>query len=443
MTNYKIGLVSLGCDKNRIDSELILGKISEKNQIVTDPKEADIIIINTCGFIESSKQESIDTILEMVEYKKNNCKMIIATGCLTQRYSEELHNLIPEIDIMLGVNNYDDLESYIDSFLNNKNKICKCTYSDLSINEGKRILTTKNHVAYIRISEGCSNFCTYCIIPKIRGKYRSRNIEGILEEAKSLAAMGVKELILVGQDTSIYGIDIYKKNKLHELLRELSKIEGIEWIRLLYSYPEGITDELIKEMESNKKVCKYIDIPIQHISNTVLKRMNRRTSKELIIENINKMRSEIQGVSLRTSIIVGFPGESAEEFNELKEFVKDIKFDNLGVFQYSQEDNTPAAKMKEQVNEETKEKRREELMLIQQKISKEKNKNKIGNKYKVIVEGHNGEYWIGRNYEMAPEIDGAILFKCDKILNIGYFIDVLIVDTLEYDLIGVVCDESC
>lgn len=443
MTNYKIGLVSLGCDKNRIDSELILGKISEKNQIVTDPKEADIIIINTCGFIESSKQESIDTILEMVEYKKNNCKMIIATGCLTQRYSEELQDLIPEIDIMLGVNNYDDLESCIDSFLNDKNRICKCAYSDLSINEGKRILTTNKHIAYIRISEGCSNFCTYCIIPKIRGRYRSRNIEAILEEAKSLVAMGVKELILVGQDTSIYGIDIYKENKLHELLKELSKIEGIQWIRLLYSYPEGITDDLIKEMESNKKVCNYIDIPIQHISNTVLKRMNRRTSKELIIKNINKMRSGIQGVCLRTSIIVGFPGESAEEFNELKEFVKDIKFDNLGVFKYSQEDNTPAAIMKEQVDEETKEKRRDELMLIQQEISKEKNKNKIGNKYKVIVEGYNDKYWIGRNYEMAPEIDGAILFKCDKILNIGYFTDVLIVDTLEYDLIGVVCDESC
>ncbi|KYH29873.1 MULTISPECIES: 30S ribosomal protein S12 methylthiotransferase RimO [Clostridium] len=445
MAKYKVGLISLGCDKNRIDSELLLGKLNEKNEIVNDPNKADILIVNTCGFIESAKQESIDAIIEMADYKKKNCRMLIATGCLTQRYSEELHKLIPEIDIMLGVNEYANIQKYIDNFFNaNKNKICVCDYSDISINEGKRILTTKSHTAYIRISEGCDNLCTYCIIPKIRGKYRSRSIESIVSEANELVSMGVKEIILVGQDTSVYGVDLYKENKLHELIRAISKIENLEWIRVLYTYPEEITDKFIDEIANNNKVCKYLDIPIQHISNSVLKRMNRKSSKELITNNINKMRSLINGLVLRTSLIVGFPGETEEEFNELKEFVKNIKFDNLGVFKYSQEEDTPAARMDNQVSEEIKDNRLEEIMMIQQGISKEKNKHKIGKIYKVIVEGkENGDYWFGRSYEMAPEIDGAIFFKCDKILNIGDFIDVLITDALEYDLIGVVYHESC
>ncbi|AYF54821.1 30S ribosomal protein S12 methylthiotransferase RimO [Clostridium novyi] len=442
MNTYKIGLISLGCDKNRIDSELLLGKLNENNEIVNNPNEADIIIVNTCGFIETSKQESIDTIIEMAQYKDKNCKMIIATGCLTQRYSKELQQLIPEIDIMLGVNDYANIQDYIDEFFENKNKICKCKYSDVSINEGKRILTTDKHVAYIRISEGCDNFCTYCIIPKIRGKYRSRSIDSIVKEAKELSAMGVKELILVGQDTAIYGRDIYSENKLPDLIRAISEIESIEWIRVLYTYPEEITDELIEEIKNNDKVCNYLDIPIQHVSNTVLKRMNRRSTKEIISENIRKMRNEIKDLCLRTSIIVGFPGETEDEFNELKEFIKEIKFDNLGVFKYSQEEDTAAARMKDQISEEIKESRLEELMIIQQQVSKEKNKNKIGKVYKVLIEGHNDEYWIGRNYQMTPEIDGAIFFKCDKILNVGEFIYIKITDALEYDLIGVVCDES-
>ncbi|EES91047.1 30S ribosomal protein S12 methylthiotransferase RimO [Clostridium botulinum] len=442
MNTYKIGLISLGCDKNRIDSELLLGKLNENNEIVNNPNEADIIIVNTCGFIETSKQESIDTIIEMAQYKDKNCKMIIATGCLTQRYSKELQQLIPEIDIMLGVNDYANIQDYIDEFFENKNKICKCKYSDVSINEGKRILTTDKHVAYIRISEGCDNFCTYCIIPKIRGKYRSRSIDSIVKEAKELSAMGVKELILVGQDTAIYGRDIYSENKLPDLIRAISEIESIEWIRVLYTYPEEITDELIEEIKNNDKVCNYLDIPIQHVSNTVLKRMNRRSTKEIISENIRKMRNEIKDLCLRTSIIVGFPGETEDEFNELKEFIKEIKFDNLGVFKYSQEEDTAAARMKDQISEEIKESRLEELMIIQQQVSKEKNKNKIRKVYKVLIEGHNDEYWIGRNYQMTPEIDGAIFFKCDKILNVGEFIYIKITDALEYDLIGVVCDES-
>ncbi|ABK61456.1 30S ribosomal protein S12 methylthiotransferase RimO [Clostridium novyi] len=442
MNRYKIGLISLGCDKNRIDSELLLGKLNEKNDIVNDPNKADIIIVNTCGFIESSKQESIDTILEMAKYKEENCKMIIATGCLTQRYSKELLELIPEIDIMLGVNDYANIQNYIDDFFNEHNKICQCKYSDISINEGKRILTTAKHMAYIRISEGCNNLCTYCIIPKIRGKYRSRSIESIINEAKELANMGVKELILVGQDTAIYGSDLYKENRLSQLLRELSNIEDIEWIRILYTYPEEITDELIEEIKNNDKVCKYLDIPIQHISNTVLKRMNRKSSKELITDNIKKMRKEIDGLCLRTSIIVGFPGETEDEFNELKEFVEEIKFDNLGVFKYSQEEDTAAARMKDQVSEDLKEERLATIMSIQQNVSSKINKNKLEKVYKVLVEGQNDKYYIGRNYQMVPEIDGAIFFKCDKILNVGEFVYVKITDTLEYDLIGVVCDES-
>lgn len=443
MTKYKIGLVSLGCDKNRIDSELILGSLATENKIVNNPREADIIIVNTCGFIESSKQESIDTILEMADFKKENCKLLIATGCLTQRYSEELQNLIPEIDVMLGVNDYDKLNTYIKDFFQHNNKICTCNYSDSTINEGKRILTTPKYSAYLRIAEGCSNLCTYCIIPKIRGKYRSRSMENIIQEANDLAERGVKEIILVAQDTTKYGIDLYDEKKLPELIRKISAIDNIEWIRILYCYPEEITDDLIDEIANNEKVCKYLDIPIQHISNSVLKRMNRKSTKEIITTNILKMRSKIKNLILRTSIIVGFPGETDKDFEELKEFISSIKFDKLGVFKYSQEEGTPAAKIGNQINEEVKQHREEELMLIQQRTSKENNDKKIGEKYKVLIEGSKDGYWVARNYEMSPEIDGAIFFKCDKILSIGDFVEVVITDALEYDLIGVVCDESC
>lgn len=444
MTKYNIGLISLGCDKNRIDSEIILGNLSGNNEIVNDPNKADIIIVNTCGFIESSKEESINTILEMAQYKKGKCKMLIATGCLTQRYSKELQESVPEIDIMLGVNDYAKMQEHIADFFNNQEgNIVECNYSDKVINEGNRILTTKSHVAYIRISEGCDNLCTYCIIPKIRGKYRSRRIENIVDEAKKLASIGVKEIILVGQDTSIYGTDIYTENKLHELIKELSKIEEIQWIRVMYSYPERITDEFINEMASNNKVCKYLDMPIQHISNSILKKMNRKSSKELIINNINKLRSKVKDITLRTSIIVGFPGETEEDFNELKKLIKEIKFDKLGVFKYSQEEDTPAAKMDNQIDENIKKFRLEELMITQQAVSREINKDKIGKTYKVIIEDFKNELYYGRSYEMAPEIDGEIMFKCDKILNIGDFTEVLITDADEYDLLGVVNYESC
>ncbi|GAA0176866.1 30S ribosomal protein S12 methylthiotransferase RimO [Clostridium sediminicola] len=443
MTKLKVGLISLGCDKNRIDSEIVLGNLSKNYEFTNDSNIADILIVNTCGFIESSKQESIDTILEMAKYKEGNCKLLIATGCLTQRYGDELGKLIPEIDLMLGVNDYEKINEYINTTMAEKGHHINCTYSDEKINAGDRILTTPNYYAYLRISEGCNNNCTYCIIPKIRGKYRSRHKEDILDEAAKLAKKGVKELILVAQDTTVYGIDIYNKKVLHELLNELSSIDGIDWIRILYCYPEEIYDELVYEIKNNDKVCNYIDMPIQHINNNVLKRMNRRTSKEQILEKINKLRKEVNGITLRTSLIVGFPGETEQEFNELLQFVKDVKFDNLGVFKYSQEEDTPAAKLKEQISEEMKEIRFGIIMEEQQQIAQNNNKNKEGKSYKVLVEGKNEEYWYGRSYEMAPEIDGVVYFKTDKNIKEGDYINIDILESKEYDLIGVVENESC
>ncbi|BAH06389.1 hypothetical protein CKR_1338 [Clostridium kluyveri NBRC 12016] len=440
----KVGLISLGCDKNRVDSEIILGNVKSAYEIVTDPKLADFIIINTCGFIESAKQESIDTILEMSQYKgKYNCRGIVVTGCLAQRYGIELMELLPEIDIMLGVNDYDKLVENINNFISDKqNKIHNCGYSDLNINEGKRILTTKSHTAYLRIAEGCDNYCTYCIIPKIRGKYRSRSIENILQECNELSLRGVKEVILIAQDTTRYGIDLYNKKMLPELMRSISKIEGIEWIRLLYCYPEEITEDIIDEIALNDKVCNYIDIPLQHISDNILKLMGRRGRKKDILRNINELRKKINDISIRTTIIVGFPGESEEDFKELKNFIENIKFDNLGVFKYSREEGTRAYKMKDQVSEELKTAREGELMMLQKHIIYSMQKYKIGNKYKVLVEGKKEGVWYGRNYAMAPDIDGVIYIKSKKELKVGTMIDVKITNSVEYDLVGVVYDES-
>lgn len=441
MKKLKFGLVSLGCDKNRVDSEIIIGKLSKGNILTNNPEEADVILVNTCGFIESSKQESIDTILEMAEYKKKNCKVLAVTGCLSQRYGAKLEELLPEVDVFLGVNNYEKLEAAIEKAMKKEEKTIACEYSNVVINEGDRVLTTPAHYAYLRIAEGCSNFCTYCAIPRIRGKYRSRKMEDILAEANELANRGVKELIIVAQDTTRYGTDIYNKVMLPELIQNISKIESIEWIRVLYCYPEELTEEIIDEIASNPKVCKYLDIPIQHISDNVLKKMGRRGRKEEIVNVLKSLRNKIPNMVLRTSIIVGFPGETEEDFNELKDFVKEIKFNNLGVFKYSQEEDTPAATMENQIPFEIKCTREEELMLIQKEISKEINESKVGNIYNVIVEKFNGEYYIGRNYEMTPEIDGEIYFKCDRILDIGKTVSVKITESLEYDLIGVVCHE--
>ena len=443
MSKFKVGMVSLGCDKNRVDSELILGSINKFYEITNNPKEAEIIIINTCGFIESAKQESIDTILEMAEYKKTHkCKMIIATGCLTQRYGDELLELIPEIDILMGVNDYMKLHKLIVDFIKTEQRVSSTTYKDEGVNEGERILTTNSHTAYLRIAEGCNNFCTYCIIPKIRGKFRSRSKESILAEATSLVNQGVKEIILIAQDLTNYGEDLYGENELHVLINEISNIKGLEWIRLLYCYPEEITDELIEVIANNPKVMKYLDLPIQHISNNILKMMARKTNKETIIGKINLLREKVPGITLRTSLIVGFPGETEEDFNELCRFLKNYKLDNVGVFTYSQEEGTAAAKLPNQVDEDVKNKRKEKLMNIQRGIVKDLNKLKIGNIYDTIIDGSTGEYYIGRNYEMAPEIDGLIYITKGKVLKKGDIIKIKITNIMEYDLVGDVWNES-
>lgn len=445
LTKYKVGMVSLGCDKNRVDSEIILGKMSKEYEITNNAKEADVLIVNTCGFIESAKQESIDTILEMAEYKKNyKCKLLIATGCLIQRYGDELVNLIPEIDIMLGVNDYNKIDAVITEFIEGNEVAAELlNYSDNNINEGERILTTQKESAYIRIAEGCNNFCTYCIIPKIRGKFRSRRMENILSEAKDLAKQGVKELILIAQDTTMYGSDIYGEKKLHELLKELSKLDGIKWIRILYCYPEAIYDELIEEMAANEKVVKYLDIPIQHISDHILKLMGRKTSKKDIIEKIEKLRKSIPDIIIRTTFIVGFPQETEEDFKEIVEFLGKYKLDKVGVFKYSREENTPASKMDGQIEEDEKARREEVVMLAQEEISNNINKLKINKEYDILIEEYDGEFYKGRSFEMAPDIDGNVFFESSNKLDVGEFVRVKIIKNMDYDLIGVVEDESC
>jgi len=412
--------------------------LRDKYVLTEDPSEADIIIVNTCGFIESSKQESIDTILEMAEYKKShNCKLLMATGCLTQRYGEELLTLMPELDVILGVNNYGFLDTYVEKFINTRQKIMMLDYSDSGINEGERVVTTGfGQTAYLRISEGCSNFCTYCIIPKIRGKYRSREMDHILNEARLLAESGTTELILVAQDTTRYGTDLYGKKALPELLRGLKEIGGIRWIRVLYLYPEEFDDELIYELRDNEKVVKYLDLPIQHISDSVLKRMARRTTKKTITELISKLRKEIPEIVLRTSLIVGFPQETDEEFQELLDFVNDVKFDRLGVFTYSKEEGTPAALMQGQVKKSVKEQRRDAIMSLQQGISSDVNGTKVDRVYDVLVEGIDENGWYGRTSEMAPEIDGLVYIETDEELIAGSYVRTRITESTEYDLYG-------
>ena len=379
----------------------------------------------------------------MAEYKNTHkCKMIIATGCLTQRYGDELLELIPEIDILMGVNDYMKLHKLIVDFIKTEQRVSSTTYKDEGVNEGERVLTTNSHTAYLRIAEGCNNFCTYCIIPKIRGKFRSRTKESILAEANSLVNQGVKEIILIAQDLTNYGEDLYGKNQLHVLVNELSEIEGLEWIRLLYCYPEEITDELIEVIANNPKVMKYLDLPIQHISNNILKMMARKTNKETIIDKIDLLREKVPGITLRTSLIVGFPGETEEDFNELCSFLKDYKLDNVGVFTYSQEEGTAAAKLPNQIDEDVKIKRKETLMNIQKGIVRDLNKLKIGNIYDTIIDGSTGEYYIGRNYEMSPEIDGLVYVTKKKTLKKGDIIKVKITNVMEYDLVGDVWDES-
>ena len=449
-----VGFISLGCSKNLIDTEVLIGEFKEnKYNIVNEEEKADILVINTCGFIESAKEEAINTILEMAEYKKKRCKYLIVMGCLVQRYYEELIKALPEVDLFIKIENYDKLWSKIEDLLkrgiiekekNTSKKISEIPQMPMLRQEEflNRTITTGTNYAYIKIGEGCSNKCTYCAIPYIRGPFASRKMEDILEEANMLAKKGIKELIVIAQDTTKYGVDIYGESKLAELLEKLSKIEGIKWIRFLYSYPEGITEELIDVVAKNDKIAKYFDIPIQHISDKILKRMNRKTNRNQIENLIANIRNKIPDVILRTSLIVGFPGETKEDFEELNEFVKQTKFDKLGTFMYSKEDGTPAEKLPEQIHGNTKKARYNKIMKTQQDISRMLQEEKIGKIYEVLVEdmSFDGRYYIGRTMQDVPDIDGIVYIKNEtyenqeKILN--HFIDCEIVDVKNYDLIA-------
>lgn len=435
----KVGLVSLGCPKNLVDSELMLGILRNNGfKIVTDSSEAQIIIVNTCGFIESARQESINTILEMAEFKKNNCELLIITGCLAQRYKKEILDEIPEVDAVLGAGSYQDIEKIINmAYKENHSQICGELIGTEYL-EGSRVLSTGSCYAYLKIAEGCDNFCTYCVIPSLRGRFRSRPKENILREARELAQAGIKELIVVAQDTTRYGLDIYGERQLAVLLHMLGEIDGIQRIRVLYCYPEEIDDALINEIANNDKVCKYIDIPIQHASDNVLKRMARRTTSDDLKILLCKLRKSIPEVVIRTTLIVGFPGETDDDFAELEEFVREHRFDRLGVFMYSKEENTPAAKMKDQISARVKRARYKKIMELQGKISEEINKERLDKTYTVIVEGvaEDGIFYYGRSYAEAPDIDGLIYFTSEEPLEIGQTVLVHILDSEQYDLTG-------
>lgn len=436
MKKLKLGVVSLGCDKNTIDTEMFLGNLVNKYDLTTNEKEADILIVNTCSFIESAKQESIDTILEMAQYKEiGNLKVLVATGCLSKRYGKEIYEAIPEIDIILGVMNYEKIYEYIEDFLKNGQRIIDNENKENTIFENTRLVTTPKHYAYLKISEGCNNNCTFCIIPKIRGRHVSRSMESLINEAKSLADQGIKELILIAQDITKYGLDLYGEKRLISLIRELSKIENIKWIRLHYAYPEDINENLIEELKTNPKLCKYVDIPLQHVSDDILKRMARHTRKAKIYKLIDDLRT-VPNIVIRTSLIVGFPGETDEDFKMLEDFIRQGKIDNIGVFTYSQEEDTVAATLSNQIDEEIKHKRRDIIMTIQQKVSKSLLENKIGQTFEAIVDSKTKDYYIGRLNFQSPGIDGIIYIKSSHNLNIGEFVNVKITSCLDYDFIG-------
>lgn len=433
----KVGFISLGCSKNLIDTEMGMAVLKDHNfEIVNDPKEAEIIIVNTCGFIASAKEEAINTILEMAEYKKQNCKYLVGMGCLVKRYKKDLEKLIPEVDLWLSISDYKEFW----------NKIAAMVGKEVEENDymsyRNRVISTGKKMAYLKIAEGCDNFCTYCAIPYIRGRYESRKFEDIVEEAKQLADQGYEEIILIAQDTTKYGIDLYGKLRLPELLNEICKIEKIKWLRFLYAYPESITDELISVVKNEKKICHYFDVPIQHFSDDVLKRMNRKTTGKNIKNIVSKIRKEIPDVIIRTSLIVGFPGETEADFEILKNAVEDLKFDRLGCFTYSKEDGTPAAKFENQVHPKTKEKRKNIIMNIQNEISTEKMKEKIGQEYEVLIEDYSddGLFYVGRSYMDSPDTDGVIYVNIEDDL-IGKFVKCKIVNSSDYDLIAEIIEK--
>ncbi len=436
---YNIGLVSLGCAKNQTDAEIMLGILASDGFALThDPAEADIIIVNTCGFIETAKQESIDAILEMAQYKEGRCRLLIATGCLAERYSSDILKELPEVDAIVGTGDYDKIAEVIRRAFNGEKPVI-CGHKERTIEERlPRILSTPSYTAYLKIADGCDNNCTYCAIPMIRGHFRSRKIEDITDEARSLAESGVKELILIAQDTSRYGIDLYGEYSLDKLLEELVKIEGIEWIRVHYFYPEAITDSLIDTMAKYDKICNYIDMPVQHGNNYILKRMARRTTQEEMLRKIEKIREKMPDCTIRTSIIVGFPGETREHFDDLYKFVKKVRFDRMGVFTYSQEEDTPAASFPDQIDEDVKNERLDSLMTLQQGISLELNKQKIGKTLEVIAEGYDEDNFLfyGRSRGDSIEVDGKVYFAAEDEIFAGDIVDVEILDADEYDLTG-------
>lgn len=438
--NYKVGMISLGCPKNQVDAEHMLAMMDAEGWEIVDYVDGcDVVIVNTCGFIDDAKKEAIENILDMVELKKEGViSKIIVTGCLAQRYKDEIVKEIPEVDAVVGIGANGDIIKTVEEVMSGVDTIEKYPPQCELPLEGQRILTTPQYWAYLKIGEGCSNRCTYCTIPSIRGNMRSRSMENVIDEAKQLTELGVKELILIAQDTTSYGLDLYGELKLPELLNELCKIDSIEWIRLLYCYPDRITDELIETMKNQEKIVNYIDLPLQHADDKILKAMNRRGDQALIRSVISKLRSEIPDVVIRTTFIVGFPGEGEEEFETLAEFVNEIEFDRLGVFTFSPQEGTPAYDMDNQVEDDVKTRRGEVIMQDQYSIMEEKNNEKIGKTYKVVVEDYDGysDSYTGRTYMDAPEIDGLVKFTSHKDLDIGDFVDVEIFDIEDYDLIG-------
>ncbi len=446
--NYLVSFVSLGCDKNLVDSEHMLGLFNQGGFSITgEESKADVLVVNTCCFIEDAKKESIESILEVAAYKQTgSCKALIVTGCMAQRYQQEILDEFPEVDAVVGTTSYDQIVEIANNILQKKG--LRTQHFDLidreMLDEMPRILTTAGYFAYVKIAEGCDKHCTYCIIPKLRGKYRSRRMDKIKQEVIKLAEDGVSEIILVAQDTTEYGRDL-ENASLAKLLRELSTVEGIEWIRLLYCYPESITDELIQEIKSNPKVCHYLDIPIQHASTAVLRRMARKSSLEQLKERLGTLRQQIPDIALRTTLIVGFPGETEEDFQILYDFVKEMRFDRLGVFTYSQEEGTPAALYEDQIAEEVKVKRRDAIMALQHGISQELTAQKVGKFMRVLIEGKitDEDVYIGRTYQDAPDIDGEVFVEYDGELMSGDFVDVEITESNDYDLIGEIANEYC
>ena len=436
----KVLLISLGCDKNLVDSEVMLGLLNKAgHQLTNDETEADVVVVNTCAFISDAKEESINTIIEMGELKKTGkLKKLIVAGCLSQRYKDEIMKELPEIDVIIGATNYDKIVEAIET--DEESIVDDINYTPRPIAE--RIVTTNASMAYFKVAEGCNKLCTYCIIPHIRGRYRSMPMDSLIASAEKLASDGIKELVLVAQETTLYGVDLYGEKKLPELLTKLSEIEGIEWIRLLYCYPEEITDELIEVMATNPKICHYVDIPIQHSENAILKRMGRRTSREDIVELVGRLRTAMPDIAIRTTLISGFPGETQELHDGLVDFVDECEFDRLGVFIYSPEEGTPAAEYEDQVDGELAVKWRDEIMELQQEISYEKNQQMIGSTQKVLIEGYlvDDDVYVGRTYRDAPGVDGIVFVSAPYELISGSFVDVKITEANEYDLTGVIVE---